>query len=115
MSARTLGALGEQAAAEFLLRKGFRVLERNLRTRLGEIDLVCRDQATVVFVEVKTRSRADVAQPYESVGMQKRSKLRRLAEQYLHRHRLDSADARFDVVSVTLGTRLGIEHIIGAF
>ena len=115
MTAATLGARGEKLAADFLRRKGIEVLEKHHRTRLGEIDLICRDRDTIVFVEVKARSCAAIAQPFESVGAHKRDKLRRLAEQYLEYKRLGPVDARFDVVSVVLEPKPAIEHIIGAF
>ncbi len=94
---------------------GWEVLERNYRTRLGEIDLVCRDHDTIVFVEVKTRTSADIARPDQSVTQRKQAKLRRLVEEYLVKHNLESSDVRFDVLGVTLGDRRPeYEHIAGA-
>ena len=94
---------------------GWEVLERNYRTRLGEIDLVCRDHDTIVFVEVKTRTSADIARPDQSVTQRKQAKLRRLVEEYLVKHNLESSDVRFDVLGVTLGGRRPeYEHIAGA-
>jgi putative endonuclease len=115
MSTLTLGRKGEDLAASYLQRKGFRILARNFRTRLGEIDLVCRDKATVVFVEVKTRLSDDYADPADSVTARKRVKLRRLAELYLVTRHLEGSDARFDVLGITLGPRPQFEHLVGAF
>jgi len=78
---RRLGARGEQAAAEFLERLGYEILERNWRSRLGEIDLVARDDDIMVFVEVKLRF--DIYDPLEAVDARKRHKLSQLAFDFL--------------------------------
>ena len=116
MKTKPLGRKGEDLAASHLRNLGWEILERNYRTKLGEIDLVCRDHDSIVFVEVKTRASADFARPDESVTQRKRAKLRRLVEDYLVTHRLESRDVRFDVLGVTLsGRRPEFEHIVGAF
>ncbi len=115
MNTKPLGRKGENLAASHLRDRGWEILERNYRTRLGEIDLVCRDHDTIVFVEVKARTSADFARPDESVTHRKQAKLRRLVEEYLVTHRLESADVRLDVLGVTLGPqRPEFEHIVGA-
>ncbi len=116
MKPKPLGRKGEGLAASYFREKGWEILERNYRTRLGEIDLVCRDRNSIVFVEVKTRASAVFARPDESVTQSKQAKLRRLVEDYLVKHNLESSDVRFDVLGVTLGGRRPeFEHIIGAF
>ena len=116
MNTKPLGRRGENLAASHLRDRGWEILERNYRTRLGEIDLVCRDRDTIVFVEVKTRTSAGFARPDESVTHRKQAKLRRLVEEYLVTHRLESSDFRLDVLGVTLGSRRPeFEHIVGAF
>jgi putative endonuclease len=113
---KPLGRKGENLAASYLRDLGWEVVERNYRTRLGEIDLVCRDHDSIVFVEVKTRTETDFARPDQSVTQRKQAKLRRLVEEYLLRHNLESSDVRFDVLGVTLGGRRPeFEHIVGAF
>jgi putative endonuclease len=109
------GALGEDAAASFLESKGWKVLARNFRVRVGEIDLVVLQGDTVAFVEVKswkTVPREDLAR---SVGPRKRSRIARAARLFLSR-RPDLADAhqRFDVVFLG-GEENRIEHIAAAF
>jgi len=112
---KPLGRKGENLAASYLREQGWEILERNYRTRLGEIDLVCRDHNTIVFVEVKTRTETDFARPDQSVTRRKQAKLRRLVEDYQVKHRLESADVRVDVLGVTLsGRRPEFEHIVGA-
>ena len=97
------GARGEKLAARFLRRQGFKILYRNFRGRSGgEIDLVCRDRDTLVFVEVKTRSREDFGRPLEAVGRQKQQRISRGGLAWLRM--LDDPDIlfRFDVVEVIL-------------
>ena len=107
MKAKPLGRKGEDLAASYLRNLGWEILERNYRTRLGEIDLV--------FVEVKTRIETDFARPDQSVTQRKQAKLRRLVEDYLVKHRQESADIRFDVLGVTLSERKPeFDHIVGA-
>ena len=116
MKTKPLGSKGENLAASYLRDQGWEIIERNYRTRLGEIDLVCRDHDTVVFVEVKTRTPTDFARPDQSVTQRKQAKLRRLVEEYLVAHHIESSDVRFDVLGVTLGSgRPEFDHIVGAF
>jgi putative endonuclease len=115
VKAKPLGRKGEDLAASYLRNLGWEIVERNYRTRLGEIDIVCRDRDSIVFVEVKTRTMTDFARPDQSVTQHKQAKLRRLAEDYLVQHRQESADVRFDVLGVTIGSgRPDFDHIIGA-
>jgi putative endonuclease len=115
VNTKPLGRKGEDLAASHLRDLGWEIIERNYRTRLGEIDLVCRDHDTIVFVEVKTRTPTDFARPDQSVTQRKQAKLRRLVEYYLVAHRLESSDIRFDVLGITLGGRRPeFEHIVGA-
>ncbi|HEY1786216.1 MAG TPA: YraN family protein [Pirellulales bacterium] len=114
----SLGERGELAAARFLRRLGYHVVDRRHRTPMGELDLVAVDGRTVVFVEVKTRQSHDAGQPHEAIDPAKQGRLSRLALAYLKRHDLLDCPARFDVVAVTW--RRGkakpiIEHFPHAF
>ncbi len=116
MNPKAVGRKGEKLARNLLAEKGYRILERNYRSRLGEIDLVCQDQGTVVFVEVKTRTQDRFGIPAEAVRPRKQHRLRRLAQGYLISHGLESCNVRFDVLSIMLSSGPpAIEHIIGAF
>lgn len=115
---RTLGQRGEAVAARFLKKKGYILVARSDRMRLGEIDLVAVDGRTVVFVEVKTRRSHDSGHPAEAVDEDKQRRLTRLALTYLKRHGLLEYPARFDVVAVTWADdrrEPAIEHIPNAF
>jgi len=106
MNRASTGRLGESEAAGFLEKKGYRVLERNYRCRFGEIDIVARDGAAIVFVEVKTRASDRFGTPGESVDSRKQLKITRTAQYYIESNRLGEVDMRFDVVGV--GIREGV-------
>lgn len=115
---RALGDRGEEAAARFLTGRGFSILERNLRSRWGELDLIARDGPTVVFVEVKARREGAGDPPQAAVDQRKQARLARLALAYLGRRRLGEAPCRFDVVAVTVdreGTVRRLDHFPDAF
>jgi putative endonuclease len=114
---QTLGRAAEEAAAEFLRRAGLAVVERNVRFRAGEIDLVCRDGGVVVFVEVKCRRAGWDESPAAAVAWSKQRRLTQLAQLYLKARGLVGARCRFDVASVTLTARgaLDVRHVRSAF
>jgi putative endonuclease len=96
------GDHGEDLAAAALQRQGYKILERNFVTPLGEIDLVARQGKVLVVVEVKTRKSTRFGSPQEAVSVTKQGRLRRLADYYLKAKRLTGSPVRFDVVAVTL-------------
>lgn len=102
LGTRLFGNRGERAAARHLKRQGMRVIARQHRTRLGEIDLIALDGGRVVFVEVKTRKSDAAGRPEEAVTAAKQRQLTRLGLEYLKRRGwLGKRAARFDVVAVT--------------
>lgn len=113
----SLGNWGERLAARHLRRKGYRILEANVRCGRCEIDLVAQDGDTLVFVEVKTRRRADAVAPEENVGPAKQRHLRQAAAIYLARQPGPPGYARFDIVAITAlpGQPPEILHIENAF
>jgi putative endonuclease len=102
---QALGALGEQLALEHYERLGFRLLERNHRTRMGEIDLIVQDRQTIVFVEVKSR-RSGGFDPLLALTAAKRRRMRALAAAWLAEHpmRPRAAALRIDAVAVVVDT-----------
>ena len=115
---KTLGQRGEEAAARYLKRRGYKILARGQRLPSGELDLVVLDGRTIVFVEVKTRQSSDVGHPAEAVDAVKQRRLTRLAVTFLKRHGLLEYPARFDVVAITWPAGRGrpvIEHFQNAF
>jgi len=110
------GKLGEDIAADHLSGVGYKILERNFRCPLGEIDIVARDHDTLVFVEVRSRRTDNYGSPLESVGLAKQKKISTVAAYYLNRHGSQQIKARFDVVAVKLPpSRPEVEHIRDAF
>ncbi len=116
-----LGQLGEQLAADHLTRRGFEIVERNYRTRWGELDIVAFDGTILVFCEVKTRRLASTAQsPFDAIRHGKRSQVRKMAGRWLceRTQRPYADELRFDAIGVTFdpsGRLVGIEHLEGAF
>ena len=125
---RHIGETGEQIATDHLTRRGFRILERNYRTRWGELDIVAFDGRTLVFCEVKTRrARSGAAgrplgalHPLESVGARKRAQVRKMAGRWLsHRRGYGyAALLRFDAIGIRLDDAdrlVSLDHVEDAF
>jgi len=115
---RATGIKGEEEAARFLARSGYAILDRNVRTRAGEIDLVAKEGKTLVFVEVKTRRDLEGDPPQAAVNTRKQNRLGKLAHGYLKLKRIRQTPCRFDVVSVIINDEGGVKairHIPNAF
>jgi putative endonuclease len=115
---RVTGIKGEEEAARFLARSGYAILDRNVRTRAGEIDLVAREGKTLVFVEVKTLRAIEGDPPQAAVNTRKQNRLGKLAHGYLKLKRIRQTPCRFDVVSVIVNDEGGVKairHIPNAF
>lgn len=109
-----LGAWGESEAARFLEMLGYSIVERNVRTRYGELDIVARDGSVLVFVEVRTKSKTTHGHPLETIDSRKQKKLIGMARWYLHARNLgETVDCRFDAVAIVGGETAGyvIEHL----
>lgn len=111
---RLLGNRGEELAVKYLKKRGFKILERNFRTPLGEVDIIAEDGQILVFVEVKTRSDDSFGHPFEAVDNRKRERMKRIALLYLKDLGMERR-VRFDVVSVELRDSERINHIVEAF
>ncbi|HNS55982.1 MAG TPA: YraN family protein [Smithellaceae bacterium] len=102
MSKISTGRDGEQIAVAYLKKNGYRICETNFRCPLGEIDIIAREKKEIVFIEVKTRKSNKLGYPEQAVGAKKQAKLSQLALWYLQKNKLADANARFDVVAITL-------------
>ena len=116
MKGNTLGDAGESAAERWLLRAGLAIVARGFRARCGEIDLIAKDGAVVVFVEVKTRTNDAYGRPAEAVTARKRGRIARVASAFLVRSGWTESSCRFDVVEVVpVGAGWRVTHIRDAF
>jgi len=95
------GRWGEKQAIRFLKRQGYRILQKNYVSGLGEIDVVAVDGDVLVFIEVKTRTGEDFGGALSAVGRAKRRKMTQVARGYLARHGTPETPCRFDVVGIT--------------
>ncbi len=95
-----LGKRGEQEAVALLQTQGYKIIECNYRTKLGEIDIIAQDNDTICFVEVRTKTSPDEGHPLESISPHKCRKLTQAAWCYLKEKNLTESNARFDVVAV---------------
>ena len=112
---KSFGNRGEDIAADYLKKKGYRILYRNYKTLAGEADIIARDNDTVVFVEVKARSSDAFGQPFEAVGYKKQEKLKKAAIYYL-KHKKIEPIVRFDIISIiSKEGKNEINHIVEAF
>ncbi len=115
-SRQRLGEAGEAAAAELLVKGGYRIVARNHRCRRGEVDLIAEKGDLLVFVEVRTRATAAFGGPEETVSPAKRQRIVAAARDYLARRRGPERGARFDVVAVIDGPRgPSLTHFENAF
>jgi putative endonuclease len=115
---RWFGTRSERAAARHLKKLGYRVLERNFRCPLGELDLVALDGACIVFVEVRSTEHTDIVRPAASVDIPKQRRLTKLALFYLKHKRLLNRAARFDVLAISWPAEQGeptMAHYPNAF
>jgi putative endonuclease len=111
-----LGRAGEETALKFLKSKGYKILSRNYKSRLGEIDIIAQDKDTICFVEVKTRSSDKFGLPQEALSNFKQRQIAKTAIGFLKENKLLERKARFDAVSVTCrGDSLKIDLITNAF
>jgi putative endonuclease len=116
---QSLGRLGERLAAEHLERLGYRIVDRNHRTRLGELDLVACDDERLLFVEVKAR-RSGPGRPLEKIDWRKRGQVRLIARSWLAEtpDRPRRPEVRFDAIGVMVdaaGRLVELEHLEAAF
>ena len=107
-----MGRAGEKRACEFLKKKGFKILETNYKTFVGEIDIIALDKEVLVFIEVKTRMDDAFGNPSEAVNRKKQEKYIKVASEYLQKNKKTESLCRFDVIEIQDGE---INHIIDAF
>lgn len=118
MNKKQLGSSGEDVAVKFLEKNGYKILHRNFRCKLGEIDIIAKEGNTIVFVEVKTRRNLKFGYPSEAVTAIKQKHMKRVAEYFILNLKSEDYTFRFDVVEVYMNTKneiLDVKLIKDAF
>lgn len=111
ISKKQLGDIGEDISEIFLIKKGYSILKRNYRCRIGEIDLIAKDKNKIIFFEVKTRTNLNFGYPEESINNQKVLKLKKLAIFFTVSENIQNPDIQFDVISINLWKTNFLENI----
>lgn len=111
---RIKGDIGEERAIKFLLDKGYIILEKNFTTKIGEIDIIAKDNDIVVFIEVKSRLNSKYGNPYEAVNFKKQRKIINTAKLYSKYNNLYNTQFRFDIIEIYVDENI-LNHIPNAF
>lgn len=111
----TLGKKGEAQACVYLKKKGFKIIAKNYKNAIGEIDIIAKDKDYIVFVEVKTRMSRAFGDPLEVINQEKRNKIRNIATMYQKERKQLESNCRFDVIAVLGDNYDDIRHIENAF
>jgi putative endonuclease len=110
-----LGKKGEQLAVDFLLQKGYAIVERNYRFQKAEVDIIAKKEDTLAVIEVKTRSTSDFGNPQDFVKPKQIQRLVKAIDEYVTVNNLD-IEVRFDIIAITKqGKGFNIEHLENAF
>ena len=112
MNTRAIGNAGEDMACDYLKKRGWTIVARNVRCGRNEIDIIARRRRLTAFIEVKRRKSADFGRPAEAVNRDKQARIARAAAIYLQENDMPVAQVRFDVIEILPGE---IRHIEGAF
>lgn len=114
-SNREKGLIGEEYASRYLLAKGYKIVDRNYRSIIGEIDIIAMKDDLLVFVEVKARTTINYGYPYEAVNWKKRARIIKNSYIYMKEKHMENLQFRFDIIEVYLLDRPKINHIENAF
>ena len=116
MNNKETGNLGENIAAEYLAKNGYKILERNWRfSRAGEIDIIALDRDALVFVEVKTRKTTAFGHPFEAIDDKKYNQVHTIANAYMSQADVKYKSCRIDGISVILSNPPEITHLKNLF
>ncbi|MFW6238444.1 MAG: YraN family protein [Halanaerobiales bacterium] len=115
-SNKELGDWGENRACTYLKDTGYNLVERNFRTRWGEIDIIARREDLIAFIEVKTRKSKKYGTPVEAVNRKKQHKIKSLARSFLQQNDITCCQVRFDIISIKIsGCKARLRHLKNAF
>ena len=105
-----LGEKGEAEACKYLKKKRYKILEKDFKCKLGEIDIIAKDGAILCFIEVKCRSSHSFGHPEEAITWEKKKRIKKAAEYYMLLHKITNVNCRYDVVAI-LETKEGKRKI----
>ena len=112
MSRKDIGTQNEKLAQKFLKSKGYEILQTNFYCRFGEIDIICKDNNCLVFVEVRSKSYDDFGSPEETIDYKKQQKIIKTANFFIEKSNINYEEIRFDVIAILKGN---IQHYQNAF
>ena len=115
MQTNVYGKRSEIIAADYLKKKGYKILETNYKNKVGEIDVIAKDKDYIVFVEVKARMSQAFGHPFEAIDERKQQKIHAVASLYMVKHGIYGKPCRFDAISILGLENPEITHIIDAF
>jgi len=110
-----IGKYGEEAAKNYLIAKGYKIIAQNYRFGGGEVDIIAKDNEYIVFIEVKYRRGTNFGNPADAITLQKQQKIINTANEYLLKSNLYETDRRYDTITIFGKEKLEIEHTIDAF
>lgn len=102
MNKNKLGVFGENLAADYLEKEGYKILERNFHCSFGEIDIICEKRKNIFFVEVKTRRSISYGMPSEAVDWNKKEHIRNVAAFYMQTHQIENRSIEFQVMEIVI-------------
>lgn len=109
------GKYGEELAYKYLISKGYKVLDRNYNTKVGEIDIIACKDNIVAFIEVKSRTSINYGYPYEAVNWNKRSRIIKASKIYMKHKNIKEYQIRYDIIEVYLQNPVRINHLENVF
>jgi putative endonuclease len=109
---KEIGKIGEEIASKHIIDRGYVVLERNYRTRYGELDIIAKENNYLVFIEVKARKGTEFGYPREAVDWYKQSRIKNIASLYIAKKKLHNSKIRFDVVEVVLDEKNRAKSVV---
>lgn len=113
---KNLGELGENKAINFLIKNGYNILEKNFRSKHGEIDIIAKEKNEYVFIEVKTRTSIKYGMPVEAVDKNKKEHILNASKYYIYKNYLQNQFIRYDIIEVYINkNNYLINHIKNAF
>ncbi|KGG80770.1 hypothetical protein Y919_04450 [Caloranaerobacter azorensis H53214] len=115
MKSKITGIIGEKLAVNYLIKNNYKIIERNFKCKLGEIDIIAVIDDIIVFIEVKTRRNSNYGYPYEAVTVDKQQKIIKTAYSYIKLKKIVNKQYRFDIIEIFLGKDIKINHIQNAF